>query len=94
MKIIRIPITESKHTAQAKLFNKLPMNAKKLFILIARSGRDEISIDDIRNTGIFGATFDIEQILYTLESRGFGVVKVKGAEIYFSGNKILMQSVL
>jgi hypothetical protein len=97
MKIIRIPIVESKQSTQAKLFNRLPFQAKKLFVMIARlsqSDNDSVSLDDIRNLNIFGSTPEIEQLLYTLESRGFGEVKVIGAEINFVGNRILMQSVL
>jgi hypothetical protein len=97
MKIIRIPIVESKQSTQAKLFNRLPFQAKKLFVMIARlsqSDNDSVSLDDIRNLNIFGSTPEIEQLLYTLESRGFGEVKVIRAEINFVGNRILMQSVL
>lgn len=97
MRTIRIPIVESKLGTQARLFSKLPFAAKKMFVAIARmtkAGNDPISLDDIRNLDMFGMTQDIERLLYTLESRGFGEVKVSGAEIYFLGNKILMQSVL
>ncbi len=95
MRTIRIPIVESKLGAQAKLFSKLPFAAKKLFVGIAKLSKDgKISLDDIRNLNMFGTTTEIEQLLYTLESRGFGRVKVVGAETYFVGNKVLMQSVL
>ena len=100
MDVIRIPIVESKLSAQAQLFKKLPLAAQKLFIAIARLSqagtrfKDQVPLDDIRNLGIFGTTEEIERLLYTLESRGFGAVKVSGAETYFLGNRILMQSVL
>jgi hypothetical protein len=97
MRKIKIPIIENKRGSQAILFDKLPNSAKKLFVVIARmveSGNDPVSMNNIRNLGEFGTTPEIEQLLYTLESRGFGEVKVNGAETYFLGNKILMQSVL
>jgi hypothetical protein len=94
MRTIKIPIVESKLGAQAKLFSKLPFVAKKLFVVIARaSDNGIISLNDIRNLNMFGTTPEIEKLLYTLESRGFGEVKIKGAETYFTGNRILMQSV-
>lgn len=61
---------------------------------LSQSDNDSVSLDDIRNLNIFGSTPEIEQLLYTLESRGFGEVKVIRAEINFVGNRILMQSVL
>ena len=96
MRRIKIPIVESRRSAQAKLFDKLPDAAKSLFVAVARLAKLDaaVSIDDIRNLGAFGSTPEIEQLLYALESRGFGKVKVVGAETYFIGNKILMQSVL
>ena len=96
MPIIKIPLVEGKQ-GQAKLFNRLPDAARKLFVTMAKStraGDDPISLDAIRNLGLFGSTADIEQLLHALESRGFGEVKVKGVETYFAGNKTLMQSVL
>jgi hypothetical protein len=93
MPTIRIPIVENRHKSQTKLFDKLPDAAKQLFVAIAKSGRD-LSLNDIRNMGAFGSTSDIEQLLYALESRGFGEVKVNGAEVYFIANKTLIQSVL
>jgi hypothetical protein len=96
MRTFKIPITESKLGSQARLFRKLPPVAKKLFVVIARLSQSSgiISIDDIRNLNMFGATRDIENLLYTLESRGFGEVTINGAEIRFTPNKILAQSVL
>jgi hypothetical protein len=96
MRTIRIPIIESKQSNQAKLFRKLPPVAKKLFVVIAKLSQPEgtIAIDDIRNLNMFGATRDIENLLYTLESRGFGEVTINGAETHFTPNKILAQSVL
>jgi hypothetical protein len=94
---IRIPIIERKVGAQERLFNKLSQSAQKLFIIIARlsqSAKGGISIDDIRNLNVFGTTKEIEALLYTLEARGFGEVKINGAETYFIANKALMQSVL
>lgn len=97
MPTIRIPIVEGRGGNQSKLFHKLPNNAKKLFVMIAKATKasdSSISLNVIRNTGLFGNTSDIEQLLYALESRGFGKVKVIGAEMHFMGNKTLMQSVL
>jgi hypothetical protein len=96
MRTIRIPIVESKQSAQARLFRKLPPVAKELFVVISKLSqlRDVVSIDDIRNLNMFGATRDIENLLYTLESRGFGEVTINGAETNFTPNKILVQSVL
>lgn len=96
MRTIRIPIVESKQGTQAKLFNKLSHDAKQLFVVISRMSQPigSVSIDDIRNLNKFGNTSNIEQLLYTLESRGFGEVKVIGAETYFIPNKVLAASVL
>jgi len=95
MRTIKIPIVESKQSNQARLFSKLPPVARQLFIVIAKLSHGKaIAIDDIRNLNTFGATRDIENLLYTLESRGFGEVMINGAEIYFTPNKILVQSVL
>jgi hypothetical protein len=97
MKVIRIPIIESTTSTQGKLFNKLSQTAKELFVVIAKlsqSAGGGISIDRIRNLNMFGTTPEIEALLYTLEARGFGDVEVDGAETYFIGNNILMQSVL
>jgi hypothetical protein len=95
MKKIIIPIIERKRS-QVELFNKLPDAAKRLFVIIAKMHKDDnsVSLDDIRNLNMFGTTSDIEYLLYALESRGFGEIKVNRAETYFFGNKILMQSVL
>jgi len=96
MHTIRIPIIESKQSSQARLFQKLPPVAKKLFVVIAKISQSKpvVSIDDIRNLNVFGATRDIENLLYTLESRGFGEVMINGAETTFTPNEILVQSVL
>jgi len=96
MPTIRIPIIEGKQI-QAKLFHRLPEAAKKLFVIIARATKasgDPVPLDRIRNTGLFGSTSDIEQLLHTLESRGFGEMEAMGVETYFIPNKTLMQSVL
>jgi hypothetical protein len=96
MRTIVIPIIESKQSNQARLFQKLPPVAKRLFVVIAKLSqfKESVSIDDIRNLNMFGATRDVENLLYTLESRGFGEVMINGAEIHFTPNKILAQSVL
>jgi alanine-alpha-ketoisovalerate/valine-pyruvate aminotransferase len=96
MRTIRIPIIENKQGTQAKLFNKLSYDAKKLFVVISRMSQPtgSISIDDIRNLNKFGDTSNIEQLLYALESRGFGEVKIIGAETYFIPNRVLAASVL
>lgn len=92
MKVIKIPIIERRST-QAQLFDKLPLDAKKLFIIISKLNKDNISLNDIRNLGMFGDTQAITRLLYTLESRGFGEVKVNGVETNFIPNKVLMLSV-
>jgi hypothetical protein len=95
MQIIRIPIIESKQGSQAKLFSKLSYPAKKLFVAISKLNKstDNISLNDIRNLNMFGTTSEIKQLLYTLESRGFGEVKINGAEIYFIPNKVFAISI-
>ncbi|MCK9557987.1 MAG: hypothetical protein M0R50_08120 [Candidatus Cloacimonetes bacterium] len=94
MRIIKIPIIESAQSSQAKLFNKLPAAAKRLFNVIVKFGKsDRVSIDSIRNLNLFGTTQEIEQLLFTLESRGLGDVKIDGAETYFIPNKVFAASV-
>ena len=43
---------------------------------------------------MFGTTQEIEALLYTLEARGFGEVKINRAETYFIPNSTWVAAVL
>ena len=82
-----ILLTEAKRVVGQSLFKALSNDAKRLLLLLSTTckerGMSEFSVNMIRNTRLFRSTDKIRSLLYELESRDFGDVRVQGAEMLF-----------
>ena len=97
MATVAILLTEVKQRSDISLYQKLSRDAKRLALLfcatIKKRNIGEFTVNMIRNTGSFGSSSQIRNLLYELESRYFGEVKIRGAEVSFIADEQTLRSI-